>query len=61
MKNCSEITFLRKSCTRSHQISVLTWVAYAEAFVASSVIEGPVQVDFVTGTSDAERTGIVTT
>lgn len=39
----------------------LTWVAYAEAFVAGSVIEGPVQVDFVTRTGDAERTGIVTT
>lgn len=29
--------------------------------MAGSVIEGPVQVDFVTGAGDAQRAGIITT
>lgn len=44
-----------------HPWSLLTWIAYSEAFVAGGVIEGPVQVDFVIGASDTQRTGIVAT
>lgn len=41
--------------------SGLTWVAYAKAFVAGGVIEGPVQVDFVIGAGDAQWAGVVST
>lgn len=52
MHHCNKIIFIKK---------FLTWIAYSEAFVAGRVIEGPVQVDFVTGAGDTQWTGIVAT
>lgn len=42
-----------KPLTQARARPCLTWVAYAKAFVAGRVIEGPVQVDLVIGAGDA--------
>lgn len=52
---------LKKNVRFTFPKALLTWVAYTETFVAGGVVEGPVQVDFVTGAGDAERAGVVPT
>lgn len=59
---CQEISFKinhwnniykDSECWEVHGGSFLTRIPDTEAFVARGVIEGPVQVDFVTGAGDA--------
>lgn len=63
-KNPSSVEHRNQTTIRStvtSDWSLLTGVAYPESFMAGSVIERPMQVDFVTGAGDAQWTGIVPT